>query len=341
MVWVFVVWGCSSEAGVGRPPVPEAVPAVEIPAEAEVEPQPEQHPEPEPDPEPFRMEVVAECEPLSARPDSELRVERGIVYSTAGGEPIHLDLVGPRTEELRPAVLLIHGGGWRRGERAHCDSMARALAAEGFVGVPLDFRLADAPRVVFPAPIADARCAVRWLRSHGREHGVDPDRIAAVGFSSGGHMAAMLATAADVDGLDEPGCNAPDDVSPAVRGAAVWFAPLDLRTRIGRYSSRPHITNLLGVPPERDPERTALASPITHADANDAPVLLVHGTEDLTVDVAQSTAFRDALSAAGASVAYVELAGAGHGFGLLSRDAVNRPGICTTAAFLRRTLRDD
>lgn len=281
---------------------------------------------------------VERCERPRPVPEARLEVERDLVYSRAGGEPITMDLLRPRTDELRPAVLLIHGGGWRRGEKAHVDSMARALAGAGYVGVALDFRLADAPRVTFPAPVADARCAVRWLRANGRAHGVDPDRIGAVGFSSGGHVAAMLATAADVDGLDEAGCLAPDDVSPAIEAASPWFAPLDLRRRIGRQDSGPHIRNLLGGRRADMPERVALASPITHVDAHDAPMLLVHGTEDPTVDLSQSVAMRDAARAAGEPVFLAELPGAAHGFGLLSRHPENFPGICTTMEFLKRAL---
>lgn len=349
---VIALAGCSSERGtVEVRPDPPPRPETDL---TEAEPPPAEGPRPDeprpdepsveaPEPEeparaPLEVEVVRECEPLRAAPEERLHVEREVVYSRAGGEPILLDLLRPRTDELRPAVLLIHGGGWRRGERAHVDSMARALAAEGFVGVALDFRLADAPRVVFPGPIADARCAVRWLRTHGPEHGVDPDRIGAVGFSSGGHMAAMLATASDVEGLDEPGCEAPEDAPVQIQAAAVWFAPIDLRRRIGRHSSQSHIRNLLGARPEQVPDRVALASPIVHVDAGDAPILLVHGTEDSTVDVVQSTAFRDALVAAGAQAFYAELPGAGHGFGLLSREPLNRAGICTTLEFLRKAL---
>lgn len=325
---LFAVFACAEEerALPDRPPEPEPEPVRE----------PER--EPEPEPEPFEMAPVAECDPLRVPAERTLRVAKDVAFARAGGAAITMDLYAPRGDGVHPAVLLFHGGGWRRGEKAHVASMARALAAQGFVGVAVDFRLADAPRVVFPAPIADARCAVRWLREHGRAHGVDPERIGAVGFSSGGHMAAMLATAADVEGLDDRGCLASRDVSPTIGAAAVWYAPLDLRTRIGRYSSRPHIVNLLGEEPERAPDRTALASPITHVDPGDAPMVLVHGTKDLTVDVAQSIAMRDALTAARVPVVYAELEGAGHGFGLLNNDPVNRPGICTTLAFLQRTL---
>jgi len=337
---------CSSDDG------EPAEPAGDAPAEAMRSDQPaaapaEQQEAPEVDvvsqPEPRVPDVpfVAECERPRPVAEGRLIVERDLVYSRAGGEDITLDLLRPRTDELRPAVLLIHGGGWRRGEKAHVDSMARALAGEGLVGVALDFRLADAPRVTFPGPIADARCAVRWLRAHGAEHGVDPDRIGAVGFSSGGHMAAMLATAADVQGLDEPGCLAPDDVSPAIQAASPWFAPLDLSQRVGRQDSGPHIRNLLGGRRAELPEKVALASPVTHVDAADAPVLLVHGTEDPTVGLHQSHALRDAMREAGAPVFYAELEGAGHGFGLLSRHPENLPGICTTMEFLRRLLAPD
>jgi acetyl esterase/lipase len=151
-------------------------------------------------------------------------------------------------------------------------------------------------------------------------------------------MAAMLATAAEVEGLDTAGCLAPRRVSPEVQAASAWFAPLDLRRRIGRVSSRPHVVNLLGADPERATARAALASPIVHASAGDAPMLLVHGTEDVTVDLDQSRAMRDALTAAGVPVVFARLEGAGHGFGLLSEQPADRPGACTTVEFLRRTL---
>ena len=338
-----LVAACEDRADSRAAPAPEAE-ASPAGDEAAGEPDPDEGvdviSQAEPAPTPFAMAPVLECEALEPVPERRLRVARDLVFSRAGGEPIAMDLFGPRGDEveLAPVVLLLHGGGWRRGERGHVSSMARALAGRGFVGAAVDFRLADAPRATFPAPIADVRCAVRWLRAHGRAHGVDPDRIGVVGFSSGGHMAAMLATAADVRELDAPGCLAPSDVSPAVQSAAAWFAPLDLRRRIGQFSSRPHVVNLLGTEPERAPERTALASPITHVSAGDAPMLLVHGTEDPTVDLVQSVAMRDALAAVSVPVVYVELEGAGHGFGLLSTEPVNRPGMCTTVEFLRRTL---
>lgn len=216
---------------------------------------------------------------------------------------------------------------------------AGILAGLGYAAATIDYRLMDrGARNRFPSQVADARCAVRYLRRNARRLGLDEDNIAAVGFSAGGHLAQMLATAATVDGLDA-GC-ANRDTSPAVRAAIAFFAPSDLRpsASFGAAADR-LLTRFLGGARQELPERAALASPITHIDRDDAAMLLVHGSRDDVVPVDQSRRMNAALSRAGVPVRYLEIANEGHGFRLFSPRSQTRAATCTSLAFLRALLR--
>ncbi len=272
------------------------------------------------------------------RPDQGVRLEEGIVYSRPGA-PLALDLALPRGQGPHPWLVLFHGGGWRAGERIHLRDEILALAGLGYAAASVDYRLVDhGARNAFPAAVTDARCAVRYLRRHARRFELDPQRAGAIGFSSGGHLAEMLGTAAGVEGLDR-GC-ADRETSPAVQAVIAYFAPSDLRrgAHFARAADRVR-DRFLGTPPEQDPERADLASPLVHVGGDSPPTLLVHGTEDRVVPLAQSRTMRDALAQAGVPVELVELPGVGHGFRLFSHMAGTRPGACTSLAFLDATLR--
>jgi acetyl esterase/lipase len=271
-------------------------------------------------------------------PGPGVRIREAVVYARPRG-PLRLDLALPPGGGPHPVVLLVHGGGWSAGERIHLRDEMRILAGLGYAAASIDYRLMDhgAPNR-FPAAVADARCAVRYLRRNAADLGLDAERMAAVGFSAGGHLAQMLATAPDVEGLDA-GCG---DVatSPAVRAAIAYYAPSDLRPAapFGRAADR-IITRFLGATRRARPDRAALASPIAHVDGRDAAMLLVHGTADTVVPVNQSRRMRAALSHAGVPVRYVEIPDAPHGFRMFGRRLPVRPGTCTSLAFLRATLR--
>jgi acetyl esterase/lipase len=212
-----------------------------------------------------------------------------------------------------------------------------ALAAHGYAAATVDYRLTSAPVNVFPAAVRDVRCAVRWLRSHARELNVDPTRVAAAGFSAGGHLAGMLATASDVVELGDE-CTA-DTPSASVSAAISYAGPHDLRVR-GPYTEEQAnlVTNFLGTFPGDDPALAALASPITHVGVGDAPMLFIHGTADELVPVEQSRRMRAALVGVGVPATVLELRSVRHAFVGLA--ASNRSVVrCTTLAFLERWLR--
>lgn len=282
--------------------------------------------------------VTRECTVPAAAHPSSVHLERDVTYATVGGEPQRLDLARPRGAGPHPLVVLIHGGGWSGGGRsAYHDAMLR-LAGQGYAAASVDYRLADAPRNVFPAAVEDVRCAVRWLRSHAAEHGIDASRVAALGSSAGGHLAAMLGTATDVPGLD--GACPLRDVSPAVGAVVAIAGPHDIRTAGALDAGqRAMVENFLGIRPEEDPERALLASPAVHASAGDPPFLLIHGTADDVVPVRQSRSMRDTLRAAGVPATLIELPGVGHSIPEFSSDPRFRASTCTILAFLRERLR--
>ena len=211
---------------------------------------------------------------------------RDIEYGTANGKRLLLDAYVPAGgEERRPAVVMIHGGGWRVGDKASWQPEAEQLAAMGWVAFSVNYRL-DEPSV-FPAEIDDVQAAVRWVRAQAEEYRIDPGRIAAVGESAGGHLAAMLATLG----------TGPLDRDARIRVGAAWSPPVDLTALAGSRGAS-WIGPLLGCNQQTCPDRLAQSSPVTHVDASDAPLYLVNSTEEL-VPLSQSEAMADRLKAAG------------------------------------------
>jgi acetyl esterase/lipase len=282
--------------------------------------------------------VVRDCRVPAPADAADIHLARDVTYAVMDGQPQRLDVAWPRSGGPHPLVVLIHGGGWSGGDKSAYHHAMRLLAGQGYAAASVNYRLAAAPRNVFPAAVEDVRCAVRWLRSRAASYGVDPSRIAALGHSAGGHLSAMLGTAADVPGLDG-GCPL-REVSPAVSAVVAISGPQDIRTA-GALDpgQRGMVENFLGVAPERDPARALLASPAVHATAGDPPFLLIHGTADEVVPIRQSRSMRDTLRAAGVPATLLELPGVGHGVDEFGGQPPFRVSTCTTLAFLRERLR--
>jgi len=261
--------------------------------------------------------------------------------------PLYLDLYLPQPEVVPPPPLIIylHGGGWVEGSKDNGRSLATALAEEGYAVACVDYRLAaccegDGREVLrFPAQIQDIKSAVRWLRVHAHMYGFDPERFGALGDSSGGHLAALLGTShgsSDLEGDQNPG---PSD---EVQAICDWYGPVDvsrappeilfeedpcqvgLEYLITRYGGeeRPFFywtlvwAMFLGGS-LTDPAvvaRARQASPLTHIDAADPPILVIHGEDDNMIPIDQSEMLVVALEGAGVNVTFVRLPGIGHSF---------------------------
>ncbi|KAB7727655.1 alpha/beta hydrolase fold domain-containing protein [Rudanella paleaurantiibacter] len=127
-----------------------------------------------------------------------VRVTRNLPYSTpTPGRSLLLDVYAPPQSRTRqhPAVLMIHGGGWRSGDRSHNNTMAGRLAEWGFVAIPVEYRLST--EALYPASVHDVKAAIRWMRANAKRYQIDPNRIAVLGFSSGGQLAALIGSTND------------------------------------------------------------------------------------------------------------------------------------------------
>lgn len=247
-------------------------------------------------------------------------VRTDVQYGTADGKPLLLDAYVPAEKggHRRPAVLLIHGGAWRAGDKATFEPEARKLAAKGWVAFSINYRL-DEP-TAFPAEIDDVQTAVRWVRSHAAEYRVDPKRIGALGESAGGHLAGLLATLGE--GSQEVGAR--------IRVAVSWSGPMDL-TDLARTRGDDWGATLFGCSVNACPQRFADASPITHVDGTDAPLFLVSSADEL-VPKSQAVAMATRIEDKGAVTQLETLPGSRHA--LEYRDDVWAP----TELFLQTYL---
>ncbi len=248
----------------------------------------------------------------------------GLIYSTA--PELKLELLVPQgiTAPV-PVVVWIHGGGWKSGSRLPVPARASALCSRGYAVASVDYRLISS--ALWPAQIQDVRGAVRWLRAHAAEYGLDPDRFAAWGDSAGGHLAAMLATSGGVSSItigsvsvDLEGTTGGNlDQSSRVQAAVDWYGATDfLQMRfypatVNHDGAASDESKLVGGPIQSNPERVATANPVTYASADDPPLLAMHGTIDKLIPFNQSQLLVDALNAAGASATLRPVQGAGHG----------------------------
>src|SRR5262245_581009 len=140
--------------------------------------------------------AVAQQPPKVLVPDGVV-FQRDIEYASPGDQHLQLNLARPKTGEGPfPAVVCIHGGGFRAGSREGYNATILKLAQNGYVAITVSYRLA--PKFQFPAAVQDTKAAVRWLRTNASKYHLDPDRIGVTGGSAGGHLAQFLGVTADV-----------------------------------------------------------------------------------------------------------------------------------------------
>ena len=262
-------------------------------------------------------------------PFHELRTD--VVYAEVGGVPLRFDHYRPLgVAEAAPAVVLVHGGGWMRGDPSQAAGNALHFARRGIATLAISYRLAPEHR--FPAPLDDVRHGLRWVRSHAGELGIDPDRLALLGLSAGAHLAILAHLSGNVAALapDLP----PDlrEVPETVRAVVAHYGPYDLtRRRSGMIDA------LLG-PRAEDAAWARLASPIAHAGRATAPLLLIHGTADQVVSWHESERMHAALLAVDKPSELLLLEGAPHAFQIDWRGEANQHANTTMDAFLGRHL---
>ena len=249
--------------------------------------------------------------PLSAATPSEVEVEKNIPYCKVGDKELQLDIALPEGKGPFPAVLCVHGGAWRFGQRQDCDVLIERLAKRGFVAATVSYRLL--PDAKFPEPLVDCKTAVRFLRANAEKYRIDKDRIGAVGFSAGAHLVGLLGTTAKTAGFegDEYPCQ-----SSAVQAVVSYFGPTDL-TLYGNDESAQTSTfsPLLGASYKDKPDLYRKASPIAYVSKDSPPFLFLHGTKDWLVPIEHSRRMCKKLKEAGVEADLIEVEGEQHGWG--------------------------
>lgn len=205
-----------------------------------------------------------------------------VTYAQYGDRSLHMDIYRPKQAwGTLPAIVCIHGGGWHKGSKLNHRHVAQTLAAHGFVTASISYRLSD--EAPFPAHIQDCKAAVRYLRAHAGELGIDPEQIGAIGHSAGGHLTALLATSNDVPELEGNGGN--QSFSSTIQAAIPMGAQTDFlseRTKMVSSAEDRGVIwrKFLGGSQEQQPATYRLASPLEHLDANDPPCWFITGEHD-------------------------------------------------------------
>jgi acetyl esterase len=225
-----------------------------------------------------------------------------VEYTRADGAPLALDAAIPQGAGPFPAVIVVHGGGWVRGDRrVDVEPLFEPLSNAGFAWFSISYRLmTDVTQ--FGAAVDDVEAAIRFVKSRAAEFHVDPRRIALIGESAGGQLAAMAAL------------NAARDLK--VSAVVALYAPTDLLSLVKNVASMPQwlrdniqqsaFAELISM-------RLKQLSPIEHVRPDMPPFLFIHGTADPLVPFVQSQAMCDRMKAAGAQCEIYAVPGAGHG----------------------------
>ncbi len=255
--------------------------------------------------------------------------DRRILY---GDHPLQFaDLRLPEGEGPHPAVIAIHGGFWRNAYSLdHLGHLCAALTARGMATWNIEYRRVGDPGGGWPGSFLDVAAGSRFLFDHAAEYGVDAGRLMALGHSAGGHLAAWLASVANVP-PDSPMRTEPLRFQGVVSLAGV----LDLRRCHELRLSNDAVVGLLGGTPGEVPDRYAAASPVALVPPA-CPVLLIHGLADENVPVELSERYQEAALAAGGRSALLRLPRADH-FDVIDPESTAWPAIEDAIA---RVIRD-
>jgi acetyl esterase len=240
-------------------------------------------------------------------PDSPVKVTNDIVYRGVGREKIALDAYVPTaTTTKRPVIVLVHGGAWRGGDKSNFVGDGMKLAALGYVAFSVNYRLT--PQYPYPAAVNDVEAAVRWVRAAAqvKRYAIDPTRVGAIGSSAGGHLVGMLATLGHGSLAKRARINA----------AVSWSGPMDFRlwplAALSATSLGTDVLSFLDCPPGvTNCPNVVAASPISHIDKTDAPMLLANSENEL-VGLNHATTMDAALQAAGVTEQLVVFPGGRH-----------------------------
>ncbi len=229
----------------------------------------------------------------------EIAPTRSVTYKSVDGIELKLDVFEPagfKAADHRPAIVFFFGGGWSGGSTKQFYQQARAMTDQGMMAFSADYRVGSRNKTTPFECVMDGKSAIRWVREHAAELGVDPDRIVAAGGSAGGHVAACTSVIA---GTEEPGEKTSISSAP---NAMILFNPV-LDTTTKGYGAK-----------KFKPEQQTDISPCHHVRKGIVPTLILHGTADKTVPFENAERFNKLMMEAGNVCLLIPFEGKDHGF---------------------------
>ena len=247
--------------------------------------------------------------------NAEVAVTRDVVFAEVDETKLKLDLYVPKVDSKPPLVVWVHGGGWRGGSKSSVP--LKGLNEHGYAIASISYRFSK--QAIFPAQIHDCKAAIRFLRANAEEYGYDASWIAVGGSSAGGQLALLLGTSGGVEELEGTvGGNL--NQSSTVQAVVDYFGPSDFVLRGKTQPERAYTTKsgsfamLGGVKHGKiDPKLEIAASPVTHVDADDPPLLIFHGDKDQVVLIDQAHRMAEVYREHGLDVTLHVEPGGGHG----------------------------
>jgi acetyl esterase/lipase len=207
--------------------------------------------------------------------------KNNLVYCTVNNRDLHLDVFYPTTNKKPlPAVLIIHGGGWRSGDRSQHIPLAQQLAAKGYVTITAEYRLST--EALYPAAVNDLKTALKWMRANAKAYHIDANKIAVWGFSAGGQLATLVGTTAGDKTFPGDGCyDKFSDKVQAIVDADGTLAFIHPESGEGDDSKKKSAGTLwFGANRTERPDLWNQAGPLNHIDANTPPILFINSSVD-------------------------------------------------------------
>ena len=213
-----------------------------------------------------------------------------------------LDIFIPEGSGPFPAVLLIHGGGFKTGDKKAQYDLAKQLVSKDYVAVCVNYRLSG--EATFPAAVHDIKAAIRFIRANAKNYAINPKKIGTWGASAGGYLSAMMGTSAGNSSLDGTVGNFQNE-STKIQACVDWFGPIDFTSMINDakilgFKDSFDIeleSNFMGLD-AADPtnfDLVQIANPINYIDNTDPPFYVQVGDEDPLIPYLQSQNFAKAL----------------------------------------------
>jgi len=268
--------------------------------------------------------VVAQEVSVGVRLATTYEVSSDIVYHTAGGYDLTLDLYVPaQPEGPVPVLVYYHGGGWVIGDRISASLLTLPYLEKGFAVANVTYRLGE--QALAPAAVVDALCALRWVVRNAEERGLDPDRVVTSGHSAGGHLALIVAMLPPDSDFANECTSIPelfDNTLDTVRPAAVvnWFGITDVNDLLVEPHRALYAEQWIGGQ-LNGAEIARAVSPLTYVRAGLPPILTIHGDADTVVPYEHAVRLKEALEAVGGANQLVTVPGGGHGGFSLDQDA--------------------